>query len=42
MFYTLNGTYLFEMHFKMLYAICFSLDQRKKISSGNGLSGFVW
>ena len=27
----------FQMHFKMLSAICFSLDQSKILSSGNGL-----
>ena len=26
------------MHFKMLSAICFNLDQSKVLSSGNGLS----
>ena len=28
------------MHFKMLSAICFTLDQSKILSSGNGLIGY--
>ena len=39
MFSTRYGTYFsFQMHFKMPSAICFSLDQSKILSSGNGLS----
>ena len=38
MFSTLDGTcFPFSMHFKMLSAICFNLDQSKILSSGNGL-----
>ena len=38
MFSILYGTYFpFEMHFKMLSAICFNSDQSKILSSGNGL-----
>ena len=38
MFSTLYGTYfLFLIHFKMSYAICFNLDQSKILLSGNGL-----
>ena len=38
MFSTLYGTYFsFEMHHKMLSAICFNLDQSKILSSGNGV-----
>ena len=40
MFSTLYGTYfLFEMHYKMLSAIRFNLDQAKILSAGNGLKG---
>ena len=43
MFSTLCGTYfLFQMHFKMSFAICFNLDQSKILSSGNGLKGFCY
>ena len=35
-FSTLYGTYC-SMHFKMLSAVCFNLDQSKIFSSGNGL-----
>ena len=36
MFSTLYGNYFsFKMHFKMLSAICFSLDQPRILSSGN-------
>ena len=28
----------FKIHFKMLSAICFNLDQSKFLSSGNGLN----
>ena len=39
MFSTLYGTYFpFQMHFKMLSAICFNLDQSKILTSGNGLN----
>ena len=39
MFPTLYGTYFpLEMHFKMSSAICFSLEQSKILSSGNGLT----
>ena len=39
MFSTLYGThFLFSMHFKMLSAICFNLDQSKVLSSGNELT----
>ena len=35
MFSTLYGTYFsFQMHFKMLSAICFNLDRSKILSSG--------
>ena len=35
---TLYGTYFwFQTHFTMLSVICFSLDQSKMSSSGNGL-----
>ena len=38
MFSTLYDAYFpFYMHFKMLSAICFNLDQSKILSSGNGL-----
>ena len=37
-FSTLYGTYFpLKMHFKMLSAICFNLDQSKILSPGNGL-----
>ena len=39
MFFILHDTYFsFQMHFKMLPAICFNLDQSKFLSSGNGLN----
>ena len=39
MFSTLYGTYFsFGIHFKMLFAICFNLDQSKILPSGNGLT----
>ena len=39
MFSILHGTYFpFYMHFKMLSAICFHLDQSKILSPGKGLS----
>ena len=39
MFSTLYGTYFpFWMHFKMLSAICFNLDQSKILLSVNGLN----
>ena len=39
MFSILYGTYFsFEMHFKMLSAICFNLDHSKILLSGNGLN----
>ena len=38
MFSTLYGTYFsFQMHFNMLTAICFNLDQSKTLWSGNSL-----
>ena len=41
MFSTLYGTYFpYQMHFKMLSAICFDLDQPKILSSGNGLTHY--
>ena len=43
MFSNLYGTYLsFEMHFKMLSAFCFTLNQSKILSSGNGLVLFLF
>ena len=40
-FYPIYGTYFpCYTHFEMSSAICFSLDQSKKLSSGNGLTGF--
>ena len=30
------------MHFKMSSAICFSLDQSKILSSGNGVKEKMW
>ena len=41
MFSTLCGTYFsFQIHFKMLSAICSNLDQSKILSSGNSLTTF--
>ena len=38
MFSTLNGTYFsFQVHFKMLSAICFNFCHSKRLLSGNGL-----
>ena len=31
-------SFSFQMHFKMLSAVCFNLDQSKILSSGNGLT----
>ena len=43
MFSTLHGTYfLFQMHFKMSFAISFNLDQSKILSSGNGLKSSLF
>ena len=42
MFSTLYGIYfLIYIHFKMLSAICFSLDQSKILLSGDGLIDWV-
>ena len=39
MFSTLYGMYFsFQMHFKILSAICFNLEQSKILLSGNGLT----
>ena len=42
MFSTVCGTYFpFVMHYKMMYALCFNLDQSKILSPGNGLKDFL-